>query len=183
MAIVLTALLNGRLNEWDENSEEPGKCYNTYLVMSPDAAQPKTDRAYVGVTGAWLVMSLLSAIFGQPTQRHTILILSFLQFPVHLYMMIALRTSNVPFLEGTESETGWDFGQTVAVLLLGFTLNEIVTKAWEFYKWEKHLKLGGQTSRTEERDGLTRQTEGEVELGRVSTRAHGSTSSHNLALN
>lgn len=55
-------------------------------------------------------------------------------------MVIALRLANQDHLEGEESENGWDFGQTTAVLLLGVTIQELFHKGHEYFTFEKDLK-------------------------------------------
>ena len=55
------------------------------------------------------------------THRMTALQWGLLQYPVHLYFAVALRVSNIHFLEG-ESENSWTFGQIIAMVLLGNTL-------------------------------------------------------------
>jgi hypothetical protein len=176
----LTILLCIRLNEWDFSV--PGKCYNTYLTSSPSAPHPGIDKAYVGITASWLLVTMFSAVFGPPKQRRSILAISFVQFPVHLYMMIALRTENQELLGGEsrggegdeagagsgEKENGWDFGQTAAVLLLLITVNELLTKGWEFWKWEKALNSGSTEHGDAKEGGETaRQMESEAEQGRA----------------
>ena len=44
---------------------------------------------------------------------------------LHLYMMIAIRVENSSHLDGTESEDDWRFGQTVTVVLLLMTVQEL----------------------------------------------------------
>lgn len=91
---------------------------------------------------------MFSAIFFNTKLRKVILAAAFLQFPVHLYMMIALRTANQGWLGGSgensaqseNSEDKWDFGQTASVLLLGVSVNEFLSKGWEFYKSERELR-------------------------------------------
>lgn len=142
--LALTILLEVRLNEWSdsENSEEPkpGRCYYTNGTSTPSAGHPWTDKTYVGITAGWLLLVMASAIFGRSERRKIILILAFLQFPVHLYMTIALRTANQEHLSGEEGENGWDFGQTTAILLLGVTINELVSKSLGFHKETKALR-------------------------------------------
>lgn len=60
--------------------------------------------------------------------RVTILTLALAQYPVHGYMVYALRASNEKFLSGS-SENEWGFGQIVAMTLVGSTLFECF-KAW-----------------------------------------------------
>lgn len=77
-----------------------------------------------------------------------VLVWTILQFPVHLYMMIALKTANQGLLEGGEGgeghdENSWDFGQTIAVILLGVALNEAWEKFWEHKNFETELMQSG----------------------------------------
>lgn len=143
--LALTILLEVRLNEWSdsETSEEPrpGRCYYTKGISSPSAGHPWTDKTYVGITAGWLLLVMASAIFGRSERRKIILLLALLQFPVHLYMTIALRTANQDHLSGEEGENGWDFGQTTAILLLGVTINELVWKSLGFHRETKALRL------------------------------------------
>ncbi|KAK2746305.1 hypothetical protein FQN55_005733 [Onygenales sp. PD_40] len=53
-----------------------------------------------------------------------ILSLAMLQFPVHLYFIVALRVANTDLLEGGSEENDWTFGQVVAIVMLGGTLLE-----------------------------------------------------------
>jgi hypothetical protein len=46
------------------------------------------------------------------------------QYPIYLYLLIALRTQNAPFLQGG-SENEWGFGQILAFLALYGSLVEI----------------------------------------------------------
>ncbi|KAK8124261.1 uncharacterized protein PG998_000020 [Apiospora kogelbergensis] len=67
--------------------------------------------------------------------RVTILTLALAQYPVHGYMVYALRASNEKFLSGS-SENEWGFGQIVAMTLVGSTLFECF-KAWAVYGVER----------------------------------------------
>ncbi|KAK6815658.1 hypothetical protein PG987_016662 [Apiospora arundinis] len=60
--------------------------------------------------------------------RATVLIIALVQYPVHGYMVYALRSSNEEFLTGS-SENEWGFGQIVALVLVAAILLECV-KAW-----------------------------------------------------
>jgi heme/copper-type cytochrome/quinol oxidase subunit 4 len=99
---------------------------------------------YVAITAAWLLIVMALAIFLGARRRRLVLLLSFLQFPVHLYMALALRTANQGRLEGEDgNENRWDFGQTTAVLLLSIAVSELISKAREYVKFEKELKRKG----------------------------------------
>jgi hypothetical protein len=64
----------------------------------------------VGITAAWLLVSLFAAILSTRKIAKAVLYLAFLQFPVHVYMVAALRTANEDMLEGGD-ENEWDFGR------------------------------------------------------------------------
>jgi len=147
----LTIWLEIRLNSWSLDPNAPlGSCFNTTWVMTPSAQQPRTSKIYVGVTASYLLLVLLWAVFGGPRVMRWVMGLSLLQFPVHLYMMIALRSANQGSLEGEEGENNWDFGQTAAVLLLGYAVKEILSKGEEYYRFERNLKRKEQDSDEEQ---------------------------------
>lgn len=52
-----------------------------------------------------------------------VLFYAFLQLPLHLYSVIALRATNQSLLEG-DSENAWGFGQVVALVMVLATLTE-----------------------------------------------------------
>jgi hypothetical protein len=134
----LTILLGIRMNEWDETIE--GHCYITTGLSTTRADHPGADKGYLGVSAAWLVISLIMAAFGSGAKQvKIVLILALAQFPLHLYMMITLRVHNSNHLEGEESEDDWRFGQTMAILLLSMTIQEIITGFQEWKKFEKHV--------------------------------------------
>jgi len=66
-----------------------------------------------------------SPLISGPDQKENVTIVAMVQYPVHLYSMIALRTSNAPLLKG-DSENAWGFGQIVAVVTMFATLLECV---------------------------------------------------------
>lgn len=141
--LALTILLELRLNEWAPN-KEPGRCYHSHLVTSPSDSHPGSDKLYVAFTSAWLMLVILASVVAGVGKRRTILILSALHFPLHLYMAIALRQANQGKFEGeTNHENEWDFGQTTAVLLLGIALVELVAKGKEYYEFETHVAKHG----------------------------------------
>ncbi|CAI7595287.1 unnamed protein product [Penicillium glandicola] len=141
--LILIIVLCIRLDEWAPDTE-PGRCYFTNLVTSKTASHPTADKVYVAVTGSWLIIGILASVFGGVNKRRWILIQSTLQFPLRLYMSIALRQANQGKFEGeTNHENEWDFGQTTAVLLLGIAVAELVTKGKEYYDFEKHVAKNG----------------------------------------
>lgn len=153
--LALTILLCISLDNWVPDSE-PGRCYFTHLVTTPTAGHPSADKIYISVTSSWMILVMLAAAFSGARWRHSILILAFLQFPVHLYMTLALRSANQGKLEGNAYENYWDFGQTTAVVLFAMALRELLDKVFEFYFFERDLRKRGvlpKTSRRERIDG------------------------------
>ncbi|KAL7932451.1 hypothetical protein V8C35DRAFT_328415 [Trichoderma chlorosporum] len=153
--LVLTILLCLVLNRWAPD-QEPGRCYFARLVTTPSAAHPSADTIYVAVTASWMILVMLAAAFSGARWRHSILVLAFLQFPVHLYMALSLRAANQGKLQGEAYENEWDFGQTTAVVLLAMAARELLDKGCEFYFFERNLRKRGalpKTSRRERMDG------------------------------
>lgn len=102
----------------------------------PSASHPYVDIIYLGVTCFFMFVScsvpvyvLLFMITGDVKEAEeraeTVLILSFAQYLLHLYSVVALRVSNGGLLEG-DSEDTWGFGQVVALVLLGAVLARCV---------------------------------------------------------
>ncbi|ORY00735.1 hypothetical protein BCR34DRAFT_442861, partial [Clohesyomyces aquaticus] len=56
--------------------------------------------------------------------RLIVIVMSSFQFPLHLYMVIALRASNKPYLAG-DSENSSRFRQIVAIILIVPVLMEM----------------------------------------------------------
>ncbi|KAL7813140.1 hypothetical protein V8C44DRAFT_53542 [Trichoderma aethiopicum] len=143
MYLVLTILLALSLDAWTPDAP-PGRCYFSRLVTSPHADHPAKDKLYVAFTAAWMILVMLAAAFSGARWRHTILALAFLQFPVHLYMALALRAANQGHLVGDDArENRWDFGQTTAVVLLAMAARELFDKGTEFYFFERDLRKRG----------------------------------------
>ncbi|CAK7210974.1 hypothetical protein SCUCBS95973_000973 [Sporothrix curviconia] len=110
--VALTALLDEKLGQW--NLDEPGNCYNTAYTSVPNAKHPQADRLYVWLTFGWLLSVLMFSVYDGAKHRHYILIAAFLQFPVHFYMMIALRTANQGLLGITAEEAAKKAASAVA---------------------------------------------------------------------
>lgn len=53
--------------------------------------------------------------------KAVVIVAAMMQYPLHCYMLLALRNSNQLYLSG-ESENTWGFGQVVALVLLGSTI-------------------------------------------------------------
>jgi hypothetical protein len=171
MFLALAIFLGMRFGGWDDGSqtlavegsaishraEGPettrGKCYLTGLTAAPSSSHPGPDRIYIGITTTWLLFSLLAALGTRPDtllpgggvkRGKKVLAGTLVQFPLHLYMMIALRTANQGLFEGKgehgRGENGWDFGQTIAIVLLLVTINEAWQKFWEYHGWERSLR-------------------------------------------
>ncbi|OTB08007.1 hypothetical protein M426DRAFT_317511 [Hypoxylon sp. CI-4A] len=139
----LTIFLEVRLDGWSLTSEEMGHCYITTGTTAIGAHHPTSDKTYVAVTAIWLLLVMFGSIFASAKFRRHLLILSGLQFPVHLYMMIKLRSENQDALEGPEDENHWDFGQTTATMLLAIAISELIHQAMEYYKFEAAMKKYG----------------------------------------
>lgn len=158
MYLALTILLNVRLGEWDLN-KEPGLCYHASYITTRYASHPVADQVYVSISAVWMLMVVGAASFLGPNWRKWILWTSFLQFPVHLYMAIALRSENQGKLAGEETdENDWDFGQTTAVLLLASALEELVRKGSDYLKFEKMVRSGADM----DEDGAADEEQGTV---------------------
>lgn len=116
MYFILTVFLGVRLGEWDANLD--GHCYLAGSTSTPRASHPSADKAYLAVTASWSIICILLAII--PNERHqkAVLLLAALQFPLHLYMMIAIRGANTHHLSSEESEDDWKYGQTVSIVLV-----------------------------------------------------------------
>ncbi|PTB44689.1 uncharacterized protein TrAFT101_003233 [Trichoderma asperellum] len=156
--LVLTILLCVALDNWALD-QPPGRCYFSHLVTAPSAPHPMSDKVYVSFTASWMLLVMLAAALSGARWRHTILVLAFLQFPVHLYMALALRSANQGKLEGGGYENGWDFGQTTAVILLAVAARELFDKGVEFFFFEKDLKknraLSNRNGKRDHRDGAS----------------------------
>lgn len=148
-----TVLLGIRLNEWDEETER-GDCYITDMITNSGADHPAADKTYIGVTAAWLIISMGLVIIGKAQNVRPILVLSLLQFPVHFYMMVVLRLKNSNAIKSGESEDDWKFGQTLAVVLLTMTIHEAATGLIRYWKWEKIVKQKGNRIMTSDLENL-----------------------------
>lgn len=168
MFLALTILLCIRLDEWAPN-QEPGRCYHAYLITITGANHPTADIIYVAITATWMLIAMGSAIFLSARRRRWVLLSAFLQFPVHLYMALALRSVNQGKLEGEESdENGWDFGQTTAVVLLALALIELYRKGREYITFDRETRRNGVKGRSTSRE---RTASREVELGDMPCRS------------
>lgn len=141
--VILTVMLLAKLGEWTLTSEEIGYCYRTEHISGSGASHPETDQLYVALTAIWLLAVIFGTVFGSTKWRKFLLISALIQFPLHLYFMVALRSANMPHLESDENEDDWDFGQTTAMLLLCATITELFRKAFEYYTFERDLKRYG----------------------------------------
>lgn len=152
--LVFSIIFGISLEKWDDDA--PGKCYVTRGIALPDASHPYVDRVYLGITSLYLFSSLTISVFvalmGSPVPnnvrtgaasngveipfmytiayfRWSIVTLAMLQYPLHLYMVITMRTVNRGSLGG-DSEDSWGFGQIVALTMLGFTIAKCVEGMW-----------------------------------------------------
>lgn len=137
IALAITFVI--RLAKWQEGGKL-GACYNTVGAANRFASHPGSDQAYTVITALWMLAGIGMAVFGGPKVLMVVLVFAMLEFPVHLYFMIAIRHANQPLLEGTEDEDRWDFGQTTAMLLLGLAYLELVVKFLRYRKWTREWK-------------------------------------------
>lgn len=148
--VAFVAFFNVRLAAWDLSI--PGRCYNHNLVAAPSSSHPVADHVYLAVTAFYSLFSITSCraivesreaeqyyISGpfnmdhaarlrvERSDRHKFWILSLAlgQYPLHTYMVFALRASNQGYLTG-DSENEWGFGQVMAMVLVGPFLLECV---------------------------------------------------------
>lgn len=158
-----------KLNAWDES--KPGHCYNASKISHGSAKHPYHDHLYLGFTVWAVVGALIWACGGcfdgdaQPTDPITVffyklakflpgnagelaavkmvLTYAFIQLPLHLYMVIALRATNQPLLEG-DSENAWGFGQVISMVMVAATLSE----CWKGYRgaWDRYSSTLTKTS-------------------------------------
>ncbi|KAK2612094.1 hypothetical protein QQS21_001824 [Conoideocrella luteorostrata] len=143
MFLALTIVLCVRLDEWAPNRAS-GRCYHAQLITLTTASHPAADKTYVAITSIWMILAMASAVFVDVHRRRSVLISAFLQFPVHLYMALALRSANQGKLEGEETdENGWDFGQTTAVVLLALAVEELYRKGQEYIVFEREVRRRG----------------------------------------
>jgi hypothetical protein len=137
-----------RLSGW--NDDELGHCYDASTVAFTDRHHPGIDHIYLAITCTYCLCSLLMCLTCHATlsvadhpdkfhrlvhrvaSRHTaerlapsIVLVALLQYPLHLYMVIALRAVNEGRLTGG-SENAWGFGQIVALILMSATFLECV---------------------------------------------------------
>lgn len=162
MFLGLTILLLVRLNEWAPDAE-PGRCYHSRLITNGND-HPGDDKAYVAITAIWMLGAMASAVFLNPRRRRYVLVSASLQFPVHLYMALALRSENQGKLEGEEvHENAWDFGQTTATVLLGVAVTELMIKARQYYYFEHNLRKDGLLTHESTKVTSTQSREAEVE--------------------
>ncbi|KAH8878545.1 hypothetical protein GQ53DRAFT_850177 [Thozetella sp. PMI_491] len=141
LLLAFTVFFAIQLNEWDLESEELGHCFITSWTSAPGASQPATTKSYVAITAGWLLLTMFGTVFCAGRWRRTLLALSVLQFPLHLYVATALKLNNQAHLDGEESENGWDFGQTTALVLLIGTLIELVRRIFKYREFEKEVKI------------------------------------------
>lgn len=120
-----------RLREWD--NQKPGRCFNTLGIAVPGARHPSVDHIYLAVTAFYAYVLLSLAIMYCRWQekeqiirqrQKDILLISSIQFVIHIYMVIALRVSNTGLSNDPSLEQQWGFGQVLALVMFGTTLLE-----------------------------------------------------------
>lgn len=129
--IIFTSMFGRSLKSW--NYTAPGLCYNTELLATSYASHPHVDRIYVGITTAFMIfilmlVGLLRVMHKGEIHASLILFVSYFQYPLHLYSVVALRSSNEGLLDG-DSENNWGFGQISALVLLAGVLFQCASGA------------------------------------------------------
>ena len=127
-----------RLNDWDDST--PGQCYSTSRIALPDGLHPDGDQIYLGITSFYCFALLATATTKNRTPRwqvdaqtavtftfsltwtHAVVVMSILQFILHVYTAISLRISNQNLLDNPSIEDKWGFGQILTVVMLGATI-------------------------------------------------------------
>lgn len=87
----------------------------------------KIPQLHVVAPFAWRVRDYI-AFYGDHVEAEAsllVLSLAMVQYPVHGYMLFALRHSNEAYLSG-DSENSWGFGQVVALVLVAATIMDCV---------------------------------------------------------
>lgn len=141
--IALTVTFFIRLGEWADRAAESGLCYNTAGVALPTALHPGSDRFYVGVTAACLLVGILAAVLAGPRVEAPVLVLACAEYVVHFYFMVTVRHVNQPLMAGPELEDQWDFGQTTAMLLCILAYVDVAVKAARYWRWKRRKTPGG----------------------------------------
>ena len=141
-----------RVGKWDNRIA--GHCYHYNLIALPNSSHPYVDKIYLGITCFYTFASLAGCLFFDKhaeaymkrtdpelfmisrqslfialfitIARFVLISTALLQYPLHLYMAIAIRVSNQAFLQG-ESENKWGFGQVAALALLAPVIKECGT--------------------------------------------------------
>jgi len=142
-----------KLNQW--KTDELGHCYRYNYTALPHSSHPQVDKVYLGITCFYMVLLLIMCFvvaqvdskadyigkifwphdsdghfwvrFLAWAMRVWLVFTALLQFPLHLYMVIALRAANEKYLEVEEdSEQTWGFGQVVALVLVIPVLREYI---------------------------------------------------------
>jgi hypothetical protein len=88
--------------------------------------------------------------------RFSVVFIALMQYPLHLYMAVAIRVSNQPYLEG-ESENTWAFGQIVSLVLLVPVIKECVEGYVEYIK-EKEKRPEARVDDVEEAAAVSEET-------------------------
>jgi hypothetical protein len=131
-----------RLGTWDVNVK--GHCYNASKVALPDDPHPTVDFVYISLTCMYLFGSLMFSVGADlplkwisgpgvdflrdflldalKANRQIVLTYALLQYPLHIYSIFALRSSNEPLLTNGTTEIEWGYAQVVNVVLLGSNL-------------------------------------------------------------
>jgi hypothetical protein len=163
MHIAFSAQFIRELNSWDD--DVIGKCYNGMMVSGVHN-HPLVDKVYVITTTFILAVCLMAmmiylmimeyeeregrinprlvARYGGCTIKTITLmglVSALTQFPLHLYMMIALRMTNQGLLTDS-NENQWGFGQSVAIIMLWVTIQGCICAWFGKFTWKSTIRDG-----------------------------------------
>lgn len=140
--LIFSIFFGKSLEKWDDSV--PGRCYMTERIARADARHPYVDRIYLGITCFYVFAALETVVIASLSTwkyfRYSAISIALLQYPLHLYMLVALRKSNMKLLSG-DQEDSWGFGQIVALVMLGSTVVECLRGLKG--TWNRTSKLHG----------------------------------------
>jgi len=162
--LAYTILFGRKLQGWDYTV--PAHCYNTHNLAIPSSHHPLVDNIYISITCVYIFFCLLcvytyihfSKVYqdfqrkeGKPEMadgaielgkgaQYMILLVAFLQFPLHAYSIIVLRKENESLLTGGLTEQEWGFGQVSAMILLAPNAVGLVLGVSDFISWGKRQR-------------------------------------------
>ena len=135
--LVFVIIFGKTLEKWD--NDKKGRCYRSDRIAHPNASHPYVDMIYLITTSVCLFVILLGCLVSKVAEtilnveeetlwslRGTLLVFALLQYPLHLYMAVAIRITNEGSLRG-DIENKWSFGQIMTMLLLASFIKTCAT--------------------------------------------------------